>query len=793
MSKVEGVLISRSPSTWLVLAPLLLSLGCGQAPVTPPDDGPTPVPSAAQTPRPRVPVVDTRPPPLAEPVPLWADGAQGRPVDAATSREDGYLLLDLGEEWTPYLFTEGDSPSEEPQPNAYRETYLALARGDFPDDWHGERAREDKYLELYGIMPTLGLLRERMRAALQNHCFEGIDTSALTTLDSVLVYGSNDRARRDSRRFQVLTSQIGAIVASHHVADAAALDIDQLSDSDAARLREYRDLAPAVLAVRAAQAVLRCEGFFEGNGSPISGGFDWVTHQALAEFERKDRIYGWGYLGPEQREALVLAPAELEREAVIRVLTERAIHAAGVLEDGSMSQLASGEPRTFRGADGQQHPIPNLEADLRARVIAAFGLQSPESTSAFLENLGDLAPGDPLVVALGAPELPEYYSANMDITVEIDRGDVWYDFPYDNQGREQNQPTSRRPKETIYVTYLGHRIPLARYGTTIGGWRSESVDGTVMWSYKESPVGPRVWTQIVASPVWLPPDSTPVRSLLHRKPGGVGAERYEVNYYETGPSYASAYGLVAAYHRTFRRLADGSIAVGGDEGIRNHGSVDYMSIMRRHSHGCHRLHNHIAVRLMSFVLDHRPHHRDGQQSIAFHKELEYEDNVYELDLDHGGYVFTLNEPLLVDVLEGRIRGHRQTPIEHPLPQYDTDAGGYFMPDGQRVSVSSDGVITPIAALPDGGFAPIPDGGFAPIPDGGFAPRDGGVGLPAPVLGAVVPRPAGAVAPRPAGAVAPRPAGAVPGAPGAVPVNTVRPATVHPSTPLGEIALPPAGR
>ena len=33
---------------------------------------------------------------------------------------------------------------------------------------HGERAREDKYLELYGIMPTLALLRERFEHWAEN-------------------------------------------------------------------------------------------------------------------------------------------------------------------------------------------------------------------------------------------------------------------------------------------------------------------------------------------------------------------------------------------------------------------------------------------------------------------------------------------------------------------------------------------------------------------------------------------------------------------------------------------------
>jgi hypothetical protein len=82
------------------------------------------------------------------------------------------------------------------------------------------------------------------------------------------------------------------------------------------------------------------------------------------------------------------------------------------------------------------------------------------------------------------------------------------------QIHERAQAVRRRPKLTVWTSYLDQRIPLARFGTTIGGWRSESVDGTVMWKYKNSPVGPRVWHQIVAAPVWLPPQSTPAGDLL---------------------------------------------------------------------------------------------------------------------------------------------------------------------------------------------------------------------------------------------------------------------------------------
>lgn len=634
--------------------------------------------------------VDSRPPPMHQPVDLWQGGEVARQVDAADAADSGQVVVDLGEEWTPYLFTERGTAQEERNPNAYRETYLALARGEFPDDHHGDRARRDKYLELYGIMPTLGLLRERMRQVHSLECTGQLDLEPLAEFDGFLAYRSNDAARRDARRFDVIERQVQRILAREGADDVESLDTSSLDSSDQRRVRDYVDLAPKHHAVRAAQARLECEGFFEGKGSYVRGALDWATHEALAEFERRHRVYGWGFIGRDTLDALRLSPLENEQEAVIRILTERAMHAAGVIEDGSTS-MRGDEPRTFEGADGQQHPIPNLEEAVRGLVVQAFGLQTPESTLAWLEGLGELPADEERLVAMDGPELPEYYATDMDLSMVIDRGDIWYEFPYDEEGNARSQPVGRRPRLKVFTEYRGQRIPLARFGTTIGGWRSELVDGVVMWKYKNSPVGPRYWHQIVASPVWLPPDTTPHGDLLTRNPRGTGADRFYVNYHETGPSYASAYGLVAAYHvRNVTRDEDGNLVPRGDEGIRTHGSVDYMSIMRRHSHGCHRLHNHIAVRLMSFVLAHRSHRRVGQQEIAFRRNLEHEGNTYSLAIDQGGYVFQLEEPLVINVLEGRIRGNRRTPIEHGIPKFDSEIGAYILPDGGAVTVSPTG-------------------------------------------------------------------------------------------------------
>ena len=149
----------------------------------------------------------------------------------------------------------------------------------------------------------------------------------------------------------------------------------------------------------------------------------------------------------------------------------------------------------------------------------------------------------------------------MDLFVVIDRGDVWYDFPYDEKAASAPQPVARRPRLTIFTRYLGQNIPLARFGTTIGGWRTEYIDGVMWWKYKESPVGQRVWTadRRVAG---VAPARQRRRRAICSSSGNVAGRaspKYEVDYHETGPGYASAYGLVAAYHLKFTRNADGTL------------------------------------------------------------------------------------------------------------------------------------------------------------------------------------------------------------------------------------------
>ena len=375
---------------------LLTILACAVFYGCAPKQGPAsaPIESDAKPAPSSAPVAEGPPVVLEAPVAFWKDGrAQGQ-VDAAKADEEGHLLLDLGEEWTPYILTEASSEEEQGQTSEYRSTYLALARGEFPKDRHGYRAEKDQYLELYGILPTLTLLRKRFTDVRALECASELDLVPLQEFEGFLAYEKGRRPARRLARYELLKPQMAALVTRAQVES-----LDQVTrahavdDEEWEKVEEYRTLAPGIEAIVAAQARLECEGFFTGRGEYTPGLFDWRTHEALAEFERRHRVYGWGFIGDDTLAVLQTSPQDTEREAVIRVLTERAMHAAEVIEDGSTSTLRDGEPRTYKAEDGRELQIPNLEAELRDRVVAAFGLETADSTYAWLESLGEISGG----------------------------------------------------------------------------------------------------------------------------------------------------------------------------------------------------------------------------------------------------------------------------------------------------------------------------------------------------------------------------------------------------------------
>jgi hypothetical protein len=374
-------------------------------------------------------------------------------------------------------------------------------------------------------------------------------------------------------------------------------------------------------------------------------------------------IYEANYLRAKTMDALARPPLANDHQAFLRVLRERVVDAAGVVEDGSAVGKA-GAP-TYPSKGGKALEVRNLVDELTSSAAAQLGLDTQEGSLAFFKRhpAGDFRR---MRVAVRLPALPEYYGPDMDLSIVIDRGEVWYDLPWDAKGVRHPQPRRRYPSFYLNLKYNNVRIPLARWRTTIGGWRAEQAsDGYEYFRYKGSDVGSRVIRQVVSGPVWIAPESTPIRALLKMKDVR-GTWQRVVNYDELGPGYLSAYGLVAGYFVQPGRNGRPD----WDNGIRAHGSSDYLSIYSSegYSHGCHRLPNHLAIRLYSFILRHRTMRPLGDQGMGFARQFLANDDVFEIRLPSRGYAYQLDPPLPVDVLEGDIRGTLKTPALTYVPK-----------------------------------------------------------------------------------------------------------------------------
>ncbi len=158
---------------------------------------------------------------------------------------------------------------------------------------------------------------------------------------------------------------------------------------------------------------LQCEGFFGDEPLPVGRDLDARTRRALEGFERRHRIYSRGNLAGPTLDALRLSVTELARRDLVRVIADRIQLELGLLEDGSAPPSAGVE-------------VQNLERLLRDHVERTFGLSTFESALAFLESL-ELREGEHEHVAMEPMPLPPWYAEReLEIEVEIDRGDQWY-------------------------------------------------------------------------------------------------------------------------------------------------------------------------------------------------------------------------------------------------------------------------------------------------------------------------------------------------------------------------------
>jgi hypothetical protein len=606
---------------------------------------------------------------------LQVVGGKDRVVDAEAARRQGLTIVDLSDDFAPYIFQDGKSHTGAPLPNRYRAVFVGLANDRTDGDGEALPPGGRNYLELYGVPPSLSVLRKRFLEDAGRQCESKVDAAKLLAVDGIETFGKTTEKKEMAKH----GFRAQRLEAARKKAGVESLQV--LAEKDARYRNEVKDHLRTE-AERAAFAEVEkrlvCEGLLDP-AKHKEGSYDGAMRSAALDFQQRNAIFAQADLTRATLEAMTRPLLQNDFMALRRTLAERAAHAGRIIEDGSaieaMPPPRRNRPRktpTYKNGAGEDVPVPDLIGQATDALTARLGLAGPEAALDFFRRHPE-SDFRSMRAAVRFPPLPEYYGPHMDLLAEIDRGDIWYDFPFDDKGMRKPQPRERFPSFTLFVRWRGEKVPLACWRTTIGGWRSEvASDGQEYYRYKESDVGMRAWRHVVAAPVWLPPTSSPLASMVKTK-WVAGGYPHVVNYDETGPGYLSAYGLVAGIHEQLRRRPSGELAY-FDNGIRTHGSFDYLSLRGRFSHGCHRLYNNLAVRLFSFVLGHRRAKVLGPMALGFRRVFYFDDEVYEMRLPTRGFYFELDPPLPVDTLKGKIKGQLKQPITDYLPKPGVDYG-----------------------------------------------------------------------------------------------------------------------
>jgi hypothetical protein len=572
-------------------------------------------------------------------------------VDAAAIEAAGYTLIDLSDAWTPLIFVEHTAADGVPLPNRYRRVFQGLANDQLDSDGEPLEPGEKNYLELYGVFPSLSVLRARFLEDAAQPCHDQESVAVLEAVESVTYVAPKD-LRRSEQRIAAVARELDK---ARQAAKLATLEeLVARRPALAAKLELVKKRAAEKAALAAVERRLSCEKLLSADSKHQPGAYDEPMRLAVRSFQQKHMIYEASFLRRRTVDALARSLLDNDYDALVRVLRERVVSAAGVIEDGT--------------AGTEKAPARDLVGEYTQATLQQLGLVDAQAALAFFERY-DQRELATLRAAVKLPARPSYHAPHMDLSLVIDRGDVWYDLPFDAQGNFRQHVRSRYPSMSLYVTHEGKKTRLARWRTTIGGWRAEQAsDGYEYYRYKMSDVGPRVIRQVIAGPVWIAPSSTPIRSLIKHKT--VHHQRMKiVNYDELGPGYLSAYGLVAGYFVTPGKNGRPD----RDDGIRAHGSSDYLSLYSAtgFSHGCHRLPNHIAIRLYSFMLRHRHKTVAGDQPISFTRQFLAEDMVYEIKIPSRGYAYNFDPPVPVEVLPGEIKGAVKKPIIGYIPKPNT--------------------------------------------------------------------------------------------------------------------------
>ena len=416
------------------------------------------------------PVVDAAPPPPDPSViSLHCRGTacfivvegRERVVDRAAART-GYTEVDFSDGWTPRIFQPQNGPDGQPMANRYRRIFIGLSNDETDGDGRPLPKDEKNYLEVFGIPPSMGVIRDRFVGDAASQCLAGIDFKLIGSLEK-LTYRNRAKERRHKatmRRYRRTLKKA--------LKKAATDDLEQLKlkRPDLAKQIAYVMTADHEARVLAEiEKRLECDQHNHKRYRHKKGVLDTGLRHAVRRFQRKHKIYEHTNLRKTTMVRMAQRPEMTNFLSFQRTVEERIFAATGILEDGSVEDRR-GKPFTYKDTAGSERVVRNLREEYRKALEEQLNLNEPSKVLAFFKRW-KRSEFSWLRVGVKFPEVPPYYSDTMDLKLVIDRGSVWYDFPMLIPKKASAERKCRRPLCRYRAGYS-----IGQMATT-GGWRTD--------------------------------------------------------------------------------------------------------------------------------------------------------------------------------------------------------------------------------------------------------------------------------------------------------------------------------
>ncbi len=319
------------------------------------------------------------------------DGKE-RWIDASLAEPAGYTLVDFSDDWTPYILAPQMSAEGTPLLNRYRHVFLGEANDLLDDDGEPLPPGAKNYLELYGIPPSLSVLRARFLQDAEHPCHDQESADALEAVETVS-YVAPESVRKEEHRLARIRAELEI---ARRKAKVATLDeLVEKQPQQAPKLKLLAKRAAEKPAMAAVERRLTCEGLLTPKMKHQTSIYDEPMRLAVRSFQQKHMIYESNYLRKKTVEALAKPLLDNDYEGLVRALRERVVSGAAVVEDGT-----AGTPK---------NPSRDLADEYTKVAIDQLGLTTADTALAFFKRHG-AEEWKSFRVAVKLPPRPEYYS-----------------------------------------------------------------------------------------------------------------------------------------------------------------------------------------------------------------------------------------------------------------------------------------------------------------------------------------------------------------------------------------------